>query len=151
MYATATQSAPSVFSPRSVSNAYRQIGVETGITGAHPHNLVTMLFNGALESIAHARGALAARDIEAKCRHISKAVQIVEEGLRGGLDLQAGGEIAQNLHALYGYIAMRLTQGNLRSDDKALEECASLLTPLRDAWVSIRSEASASTNQKVSA
>lgn len=151
MYATATQNHPNVFSSRSVSNAYRQIGVETGITGAHPHSLITMLFDGALEAIAQARGAIQKGDIEAKGRVIGKAVSIVEEGLRGGLDLQAGGEIAVNLHALYGYISSRLIQANLRSDLQALEECAALLTPLRDAWISIRAEATSQTTQKVSA
>jgi flagellar protein FliS len=151
MYATATQTYTNVFSSRSVSNAYRQIGVETGIAGAHPHSLITMLFDGTLEAIAQARGAIQKGDIEGKGRLIGKAVSIVEEGLKGGLDLQAGGEIAHNLHALYTYIAGRLIQANLRSDAQALEECAGLLTPLRDAWISIRAEASAQTTQKVSA
>ncbi|MEY4429341.1 MAG: hypothetical protein RLZZ182_2030 [Pseudomonadota bacterium] len=151
MYATATQAYPNLFSSRSVSNAYRQIGVETGIAGAHPHSLITMLFDGALEAIAQARGAIQKGDIEAKGRVIGKAVSIVEEGLKGGLDLKSGGEIASNLHALYGYIAGRLIQANLRSDLQALEECAALLTPLRDAWISIRAEATSQTTQKVSA
>jgi flagellar protein FliS len=148
MYATATQTAPSLYSSKSMSSVYKQIGVETAIVGTEPHRLITMLFDGALESIAQARGALAAKDIEAKCRHISKAVRIVEEGLRGGVDLRVGGELAQNLHALYGYIATRLTQANLRSDDAALEECVRLLTPLREAWLAIRTDASAQTLKK---
>jgi flagellar protein FliS len=148
MYATATQNAPSLYSSKSMSSVYKQIGVETAIVGTEPHRLITMLFDGALESIAQARGALAAKDIEAKCRHIGKAVRIVEEGLRGGVDLRVGGELAQNLHALYGYIATRLTQGNLRSDDAALEECVRLLTPLREAWLAIRTDASAQTLKK---
>ena len=146
MYATATQTSPSMYSSRSMSSVYKQIGVETA--GAEPHRLISMLFDGALESIAQARGALAAKDIEAKCRHISKGVRIVEEGLRGGLDLRVGGEIAHNLHALYGYIAARLTQANLRSDDAALEECVRLLSPLREAWLAIRTDASAQTLKK---
>ena len=129
-------------------SAYKQIGVETAITGAEPHRLISMLFDGALESIAQARGALASKDIEVKCRHISKAVRIVEEGLRGGLDLRSDGEIAQNLHTLYGYISTRLTQANLRNDDAAMQECVNLLTPLREAWLAIRSEACAPTLKK---
>jgi flagellar secretion chaperone FliS len=148
MYATATQNAPSLYSAKSMSSVYKQIGVETAIVGTEPHRLITMLYDGALESIAQARGALAAKDIEAKCRHISKAVRIVEEGLRGGVDLRVGGELAQNLHALYGYIATRLTQANLRSDDAALEECVRLLSPLREAWLAIRTDASAQTLKK---
>jgi len=87
--------------------------------------------------MAQAKGALIAKQIEAKCAAITKAVRIVDEGLKAGLDLRAGGELAQHLGDLYGYITMRLTQGNLRNDIKALDECVMLLTPIRDAWVAI--------------
>jgi flagellar protein FliS len=137
MYATATGSYPSMFSSKQMSSVYRQIDIETGVSGASAHQLITMLFNGALDSIAQAKGALQARHIENKCIAISKAVRIVDEGLKAGLDLQRGGQLAQQLNDLYGYIVMRLTQGNLRNDIQALDECVNLLTPIRDAWVAI--------------
>lgn len=137
MYATATGSSASMFAPRNMSSVYRQIDIETGVSGASAHQLITLLFNGALESIAQAKGAMQARNIEAKCTAISKAVRIVDEGLKAGLDLRAGGDLAQQLNDLYGYIVMRLTQGNLRNDVNALDECANLLNPIREAWVAI--------------
>jgi len=45
-------------------------------------------------------------------------------------------------------VAARLTQANLRSDDAALEECVRLLSPLREAWLAIRTDASAQTLKK---
>jgi flagellar protein FliS len=126
-----------MFSPKSMSSVYRQIDIETGVSGASAHQLITLLFNGALDCMAQAKGALIAKQIEAKCAAITKAVRIVDEGLKAGLDLRAGGELAQHLNDLYGYITMRLTQGNLRNDIKALDECVMLLTPIRDAWVAI--------------
>jgi flagellar protein FliS len=126
-----------MFSPKSMSSVYRQIDIETGVSGASAHQLITLLFNGALDCMAQAKGALIAKQIEAKCAAITKAVRIVDEGLKAGLDLRAGGELAQHLGDLYGYITMRLTQGNLRNDIKALDECVMLLTPIRDAWVAI--------------
>ncbi|WP_290677903.1 flagellar export chaperone FliS [Aquabacterium sp.] len=120
-----------------MSSVYRQIDIETGVSGASSHQLITLLFNGALDSIAQAKGAMQARSIEAKCSAISKTVRIVDEGLKAGLDMRAGGELAQHLNDLYGYIVMRLTQANLRNDINALDECARLLTPIRDAWVTI--------------
>jgi flagellar protein FliS len=137
MYATATGSSASMFASRNMSSVYRQIDIETGVSGASAHQLITLLFNGALESIAQAKGAMQARNIEAKCTAISKAVRIVDEGLKAGLDLRAGGELANQLNDLYGYIVMRLTQGNLRNDATALDECANLLNPIREAWVMI--------------
>jgi flagellar protein FliS len=82
-------------------------------------------------------------DIATKNRALGKAVRIVEEGLRASLDLNAGGKLARDLHELYGYVALRLTRANLRNDEKALEECAGLLQPLREAWTAIQPRADA--------
>ena len=127
---------------RTASNAfastYRQIGVETGVANASPHQLVTMLFDGFFEAVAQARGAMQlGRQIETKGRAIARAVRIVDEGLKAALDVEAGGELAGDLLALYAYVAMRLTQANLHNDALALDECVRLLEPVRSAWVAI--------------
>ena len=121
------------------TNAYREVGVQTGVSSASPHQLVLMLFDGVLESISLARGAIAARQIEAKCTAISRGVRIVDEGLKANLNLQQGGPLAQDLNALYGYITLRLTHANLTKDVAALEESVRLIEPLRSAWIGISS------------
>jgi flagellar protein FliS len=124
------------------ARAYRQIAAETGVAAASPHRLVAMLFDGYLEALAEARGAMKAGRIDDKGRAIGRAVRIVDEGLRAGLNLQAGGRLAADLHDLYGYLNVRLTQANLRNDERLLEECQRLMQPLRDAWISIAAQAS---------
>src|SRR5262245_8546693 len=123
----------------SSASMYRQVGVASAVDHASPHHLVTMLFDGLLEAIAEASGAIAKGDIEVKGRAIGRAVRIVEEGLRGGLDRQRGGALAQNLDALYQYVVQQLTKANLRGDSAALAECQRLVKPVRDAWVDIGS------------
>jgi flagellar protein FliS len=122
---------------RNASSVYRLVDVETGVATASAHRLVAMLFDGFFDAVAQARGALLAGRIEDKGRAIGRAVRIVEEGLRSGLDRQGGGEIASRLNGLYGYVALRLTEANLNNDAAALEECASLLEPVRSAWLAI--------------
>lgn len=134
-------SATTTFRPQQFANAYRQIGTETGVAGATPHKLVAMLFDGFMETLAHAKGAMRAGRIEAKCQAISKAVRIVDEGLRGSLDLKGGGKLAQDLYDLYGYLVMRLTLCNVRNDEAGLDECQRLMQPLREAWISIAPQA----------
>jgi flagellar secretion chaperone FliS len=127
----------------SSSNAYRQIGVETAAATASPHQLVTMLFDGFRDAVAQARGAMAAGRVEDKGQAIGRALRIIDEGLRAGLNLEAGGSIAADLQALYTYIMLRLTHANIRNDDAALAECVALLEPVRTAWVSIGQQAEA--------
>ncbi len=129
--------------PKQFANAYRQVGNETGVAGATPHKLVLMLFDGYMDALAQARGALRSGQVQVKCKAITRAVRIVDEGLRGSLDMKGGGELAQDLHDLYGYLAMRLTLANIRNDEAGLEECQRLVQPLREAWLAIAPQADA--------
>jgi len=128
---------PSSHRASASAGAYRQVGVETGVAAASPHQLVAMLFDGFNDALAQARAALAARNIEAKCKAISRAVRIVDEGLKANLD-PAGGELSANLGALYAYVALRLTEANLRNDVATLDECLHLMAPVRSAWLAIQ-------------
>ena len=121
----------------SAAGAYRQIGVETGVASASPHQLVLMLFDGFNEAVAQAGAALQLGQIEARGRAIGRAASIVDEGLKGALDVKAGGKLAEDLKALYTYVTLRLTQANLHSDATALDECKRLMEPLRAAWIGI--------------
>lgn len=119
-----------------LSSLYRQVGVQTGVESASPHQLVLMLFDGVLEAIVQARGAMESGDVEVKGRAITRAARIVDEGLKAALS-PAGGEISHNLSSLYHYVSTRLVQAHLRNDVTALDECRRLMEPLRDAWLTI--------------
>lgn len=122
------------------ASVYKRVAVETGVQAADSHRLVGMLFDGLLQAVAAARGAMERGDLVAKGEQIGKAVRIVEEGLKAGLD-PAGGEMARNLGALYDYSVRRLTEANLRNDAKALAEVAGLIEPVAQAWQDIRAQA----------
>lgn len=115
---------------------YAKVGLETDVQSASPHRLVAMLFDGAFDAMNQAVVAIQNSNTELKNRSLSRAVRILDEGLRAGLDLSAG-QLATDLRELYGYVCMRLTQANLHSDLAAIEECQRLLTPVREAWSAI--------------
>ncbi|WP_338849041.1 flagellar export chaperone FliS [Massilia sp. W12] len=116
------------------ANAYANIGIETGVAAATPHRLVIMLYEGAMVAIAQAIAHMKAGNIPAKGQAISKAVMIIESGLRASLDKKAGQEIAQSLDSLYEYMGNRLLLANLRNQPEILEEVHRLLTELKTAW-----------------
>lgn len=117
--------------------AYQTTALEIQVAGADPHRLVALLFQGFEQSLAEALGAIAQRDTERKCRAIARALRIVDEGLRGALDMKAGGTLARDLHELYGYVVQRLSQANVRNDPALLAECKRLMEPLHEAWIAI--------------
>lgn len=123
----------SAYAPRAAS-AYQRINVETSMHTLDQHQLVSLLYQGVLSSVAAARGALARGDVLTKCNSISKAVRILEEGLLTALDREAGGELAQNLEAVYDYALRRLIQANAANDDAMLQEVMRLIEPIAQGW-----------------
>lgn len=122
------------------ANAYRTVGVETAVAGADSHQLVHMLYEALLLSLTKAKFAIQNKDIPGKGEAIGRAVRLIEEGLKAGLDLERGGELASNLQALYDYCIVRLTEANLRTDLGMVEEVDGLLRPMAEAWSQIRAE-----------
>jgi len=118
-------------------SAYAKVGMETGVIAASPHKLIVMLFDGALVALNAALNGMRNGQIAEKGKSISRAIMIIDSGLRAALDKKAGGEIAENLDALYEYMSSRLLTANLNNDPGMIEEVQRLLTELRDAWNAI--------------
>jgi len=123
--------------------AYAQVGVESAVMSASPHELVVSLFGGALSAMKKAAILMEQGDIPGKGLALSKAINIITNGLRAGLNHEAGGEIAANLDDLYDYMTRRLLQANLHNDIDAIEEVERLLTNIADAWKEIGPNAQA--------
>lgn len=128
-----------VFTPAfsRAANAYQASSVETVVQDASPHQLIVLLFDGLLQAVNHASGALQRKDIATFGHQVGRAVRILDEGLKGGLDMERGGEVAANLRALYDYCVRRLTQANLHNDAAALAEVVRLISPVADSWKQI--------------
>lgn len=127
-----------MFGPRQNGvHAYANVDIETGIIAASPHKLIVMLFDGALVALSAALIHMKAGQIAEKGRAISKAITIIDSGLRASLDKKVGGEIAESLDALYEYMSARLLLANLKNQPDILEEVQRLLTDLRDTWNAI--------------
>ena len=122
---------------KSGASAYANVGVETGVMAASPHKLIVMLFDGAVAAVGSALVHMQAGSIPEKGKAISKAIQIIENGLRASLDRKAGGQIGENLDALYEYMQHRLLLANVQNDPAILEEVQRLLNELREAWNAI--------------
>jgi flagellar protein FliS len=117
-------------------NAYKKGGLKQDIASADPHKLTLMLMQGALDKMAYAKGCMERKDFAGKSEHLSRSTAIIIN-LRDTLDLQAGGEVAENMYALYDYMVQRLTDANIQNSIEILDEISGLLAPIRDAWLQI--------------
>ena len=125
-----------MYSPPSlrVANAYRTVAATSSVDGASAHRLIELLFDGLLQSLAAARGAMERKEVATKGLQIQRSIRFLEEGLKGGLDDARGGELAARLRSLYDYCVERLTVANLTNDAAALAEVASLISPVAEGW-----------------
>lgn len=118
------------------ARAYADIGRHASVEAASPHRLIQMLFDGALDRIASARGHMQRAEVSAKGHEIGRAIRIVE-GLRMSLDRSVQHPLTANLDQLYDYICRRLLQANLDNDEAPLAESSGLLRELKSAWDAI--------------
>lgn len=114
--------------------AYKSVDVDTRVLAANPHQLIMMLFDGALAALAQAKVHMLARNIAGQGASISKTITIIDDGLKVSLDEKSGGKLAADLKNLYEYLSLRLLSANLKSDPKVLDEVAGLLLELSSAW-----------------
>lgn len=123
------------------ASAYAKVGVESGVMSASPHQLIVMLFDGALAAIRTARIHLQDDNAAEKGKAISKALDIVNNGLLVALDAERGGEIAERLASLYDYVTRLLLSANLHNAVESLDQAETLLHDIASAWREIGDQA----------
>ena len=115
----------------------REQYLENRVLSAQPVELIGMLYEGALGSVRDARRHLAAGDIRARAKAISRACEILLE-LANSLEHQRGGTISARLARLYEYMYSRLIEANMRQVDEPLAEVLGLLLTLSEGWSGVR-------------
>lgn len=118
-------------------NAYKKVDIETTLDTATPEKLILMLFEGAQISINNAKRHMLNKEIPQKGASISKAIMIIDNGLKASLDIERGGEISQKLYSLYDYMTLRLLIANSKNKPEILDEVLQLLSELNGAWAAI--------------
>ncbi len=124
---------PRRYASRSVGS-YAKIGLETEVLSASPEQLITLLFNGARAAILQAKLHMQNNNIAARGQAISKAIDIVDTGLKLSVDTEKGGELANNLIVVYDIIIHNLMLANLHNDSEKLSLAERLLIDISDAW-----------------
>lgn len=121
-------------------NQYARVNKQTGVEDANPHQLIQMLFDGAIENMMKAKGCMERKDFSGKGALLGRAITIIG-GLQGFLDMEKGGEISQNLDALYDYCTRRLYEATSTNDTAIVDEVVGLIREVREGWVGIKDEA----------
>lgn len=117
--------------------AYKQVNLDMNVESSDPHRLILLLFNGVKSALVAASLHLENGDLPQKGLMISKAIDIINNGLKVSLDVAKGGSLAANLAALYDYMTTRLLYANMKNDPEAIKEVQGLLNEIHSAWEAI--------------
>ena len=124
---------------QSALGAYKALKNQKVLDDASPHQLIELMLSGALERVASAMGAMKRNETAETGESIGKAISIVDN-LRVSLDVEKGGEMAENLQQLYDYITRRLLEASVSQQRELLSEVAGLRKQIQAAWNQIPSE-----------
>lgn len=113
--------------------AYKAVGIKDDLAVADPHRVIQLLMQGALENIAKAKGAIERKDFAVKSATISKAMAIIS-ALQGSLDMDAGGEISDNLWSLYDFMINHLLLASRENSIEKLNDVLEILLTIKSAW-----------------
>ncbi|PCJ37034.1 MAG: flagellar export chaperone FliS [Moraxellaceae bacterium] len=122
------------------ASQYAAVNKQTGVEGASPHQLIQMLYEGAIENLAKAKGCMERKDFAGKGQTLGRAINIVG-GLQSFLDKEKGGELAENLDALYDYISRQLFEATMTNDIALVDEAIGLIKKVKEGWEGIKEEA----------
>ena len=125
-------------SMKTAVNAYQTVQVDAVVLGASPHELVAKLLARAIEAVVDAKRYMLEENVVAKGQEVKIATSIIADGLRSSLNMEAGGEIAENLDGLYDYMLRQLMKAHAGNNTAALDEVASLLREIKSGWDGIK-------------
>ncbi len=97
------------------------------------HQIISLLMDGALERVEQAIASHKKQQIE-KLEILTQKLVAIINGLRNSLNIEAGGDIAENLDALYEYMVVNITQSTFEDLPKSLIETRNLLSEIKLGW-----------------
>ncbi len=113
---------------------YARVDLESQVLAARPEQLINLLFRGARTAVKKAQIHLDNGDVAQRGAMISKAVDIVDTGLKAAVNKEVGGEVSEHLIRSYELIVYHLLQANIRSDKSHLQTAETMLKNLHEAW-----------------
>ena len=128
--------------------AYKRTNLEAEVSVADPHRIIQMMYDGLIERLSQAKGAILRNDFEYKANRLDKAIGIIN-GLQTALDKRGNPELFDRMYALYDYMKELLAKASVSLDVSQIDEVINLILPIKQAWDQIPQDIKDKTNQEI--
>jgi flagellar secretion chaperone FliS len=108
----------------------------SAVTTVPPGRIVVLLYEAAIKALKQSLIEMEAGRYVEKAQRLKKAIDIIVE-LRCSLDMEVGGEVAQNLENLYDFMVRHLNCVNRNEQSQHIREVIAILNDLNEAWKTI--------------
>jgi len=115
--------------PNRIARQYRELAIKA----ATPVGLIIVLYDMAIESLAHALREIDAGNIEGRTEDLNHALAVIGE-LQRSLDMEAGGDVAERLMDMYDVVRGKILEANIKASKDTIERLAGVLSSVREAW-----------------
>jgi flagellar protein FliS len=122
------------------ARAYQNVDRHTAVISGNTVDLVILLYEKLLQRFREARKAIELNDISARGEATSKAIELIEKGLIGCLDMRQGGALAEQLRHQYSLWLNQVLRCNLTADLGLLEKVEAEVKDILSAWQEIKKQ-----------
>jgi|SRR5712691_4125449 len=123
-----------------IARPYRELAVK----GATPVGLIILLYDIAIESLAHATREIDAGNIEARTAELNHTLTVIAE-LERSLNFEAGGDVARRLADFYDVARCKILEANIKSSKEIIERLSGVMCSIREAWQVVEQDNAAKT------
>jgi flagellar protein FliS len=120
--------------------AYREVDRQTAVLSANGVDLVLLTYEALLRRLKQASEAFVSKDVAARGEALSRAIEVIEKGLIGSLDMQQGGQLSQQLLSQYQLWTAQILHCNMNADAALLGELIKTVEVVRSAWEQVKDE-----------
>ncbi len=115
------------------ANPYLKEYKKNQVQTATPEEVLILLYDGAIQFLIKAKAAIETKNYEQVNHNLLACQKIIYEFINT-LDMEQGGQIAENLRLLYEYFISTLISANINKDMKKVNEVLKHLKNLRNTW-----------------
>lgn len=115
------------------AQTYASVDTRSKLESASPHEVISLLLQGMQDKLNQAKFYIDKKDYNQKGQYINKVLDILQ-ALRGSLNFEEGGEIAEQYNQLYMFCEEELIRANTENNQEKIDNVKKVISEIQAGW-----------------